>query len=43
VSPADVVTPEEHLRRARTHSTGAAEVGDAEPRATWTMSSSMAA
>jgi len=34
VSPADVVTPEEHLRRARTHSPSAAEAGDAEPRAT---------
>jgi len=34
VSPADVVTPEEHLHRARTHATGAAEAGDAEPRAT---------
>ena len=34
VSPAAVVTPEEHLHRARTHATGAAEAGDAEPRAT---------
>ena len=34
VSPADVVTPEEHLRRVRTHSPSAAEAGDAEPRAT---------
>ena len=34
VPPADVVTPEEHLRRARTHPTDTATAGDAEPRAT---------